>query len=212
MRRRRRLAAAAGRRTVPGLTDNGQAVGRPLPAARAGGDRSCRPHRSPRRTPTRIEQRIITVRLTRRWGPARIAGLLGCSPATVHRVLTRHRLPRLAALDRATGAPVRRYERATPGEVVHVDIKKLGNIPDRGGHKVLGRTKGRRNRAGAGYSSIHTALDDHSRLAYAEILPDETAQTAVAFWARAQAYFTSVGIGVQRVLRQRCLLHVTRVA
>ena len=84
--------------------------------------------------------------------------------------------------------------------VVHVDIKKPGNIPDGGGHKVLGRATGRRHRTDTGYSYIHNALDDHSRLAYSEILPDERKETAVAFWARAQAYFTSVGITVARVL------------
>ena len=102
-------------------------------------DRSRRPHRSPRRTPTRTERRIIKVRVLRRWGPARIAYLLGLNPATVHRVLTRYGLARLAHLDRATGRVIRRYEHAAPGDLVHVDIKKLGNIPDGGGHKILGR-------------------------------------------------------------------------
>src|SRR6185312_6510502 len=86
-------------------------------------DRSSRPHRSPRRTPTRTERRIIKVRLARRWGPARIAFLLGLNPATVHRVLTRYKLARLAHLDRATGRVIRRYERDRPGELIHVDIK-----------------------------------------------------------------------------------------
>lgn len=126
------------------------------------GDRSSRPHHAPRRTPTRTERRIIKVRLLRRWGPARIAHLLGLVPSTVHRVLTRYRPARLTHLDRATGHVIRRYER----ESVHVDIKKLGNIPDGGGHKVLGRQAGRKTRRNAGYSYLHTAVDDHSRLAY----------------------------------------------
>jgi transposase InsO family protein len=163
-------------------------------------DRSSRPHTSPRRTPTRTERRIIKVRLLRRWGPARIAGLLRLNPATVHRVLIRYRLNRLAWTDRATGRVIRRYERDKPGELIHVDIKKLGNIPDGGGHKVLGRQAGRKTRSGAGYSYIHTAVDDHSRLAYSEILTDETKHTAAAFWTRAQAFFTSAGITVQRVI------------
>ena len=100
-------------------------------------DRSSRPHMSPSRTPNRTERRIIKVRILRRWGPARIAGLLGLVPSTVHRVLTRYRLARLTHLDRATGRAIRRYERERPGELVHVDIKKLGNIPDGGGHKVV---------------------------------------------------------------------------
>src|SRR5690348_4079336 len=114
-------------------------------------DRSSRPRTSPRRTPTRTERRIIKARLLRRWGPARIAFLLGLNPATVHRVLTRYKLARLAHLDRATGRPIRRYEHAAPGDLVHVDIKKLGNIPDGGGHQVLGRQAGRKNRSGVGY-------------------------------------------------------------
>ncbi|MFJ6825974.1 IS481 family transposase [Streptomyces niveus] len=163
-------------------------------------DRSSRPHTSPRRTPTRTERRIIKVRLLRRWGPARIAHLLGLVPSTVHRVLTRFRLARLTHLDRATGRVIRRYERERPGELVHVDIKKLGNIPDGGGHKTLGRQAGRNTRAGAGYNYIHTAVDDHSRLAYSEIHADEKKETATAFWTRAQAYFTRAGITVERVL------------
>jgi transposase InsO family protein len=164
------------------------------------GDHSCRPARSPRRTPMRTERRIMRVRILRRWGPARIAGLLRLVPSTVHRVLARYGLNRLSHCDRATGRPVRRYESQRPGELVHVDIKKLGNIPDGGGHKTLGRQAGRKTRSGTGYCYIHTAVDDHSRLAYSEILPDEKKTTATAFWARAQAYFTTCGITVERVL------------
>ncbi|MFE9932462.1 IS481 family transposase [Streptomyces sp. NPDC005533] len=163
-------------------------------------DRSSRPHHSPRRTPTRTERRIIKVRVLRRWGPARIAHLLDLAPSTVHRVLTRFGLARLAHLDRASGRVIRRYERERPGELVHVDIKKLGNIPDGGGHKALGRPASRKTKTGVGYQYIHTAVDDHSRLAYSEIHADETKETATAFWERAQAYFTSVGITVERVL------------
>jgi transposase InsO family protein len=163
-------------------------------------DASSRPHRSPRQTPTRREHRVIKLRLTRRWGPARIGGHLGMHTSTVHRVLTRYRMPRLAHLDRATGRAVRRYERARPGELVHVDIKKLGSIPDGGGHKALGRAQGRRNRAQAGYAYLHNAVDDHSRLAYTEILPDERKETAAAFWRRARTYFAACGITVERVL------------
>lgn len=178
-------------------------------------DRSSRPHHSPRRTPTRTERRIIKVRVARRWGPARIGYLLHLNPATVHRVLTRYRLARLTDLDRATAQPIRRYERDRPGELVHVDVKKLGNMPDGGGHKVHGRVDGGRNssahrnpdrprkvagRPNLGYSYLHNAVDDHSRLAYTEILPDETKETAAAFWTRAHAWFASHGITVERVL------------
>lgn len=178
-------------------------------------DRSSRPRHSPSRTPTRTERRIIKVRVLRRWGPARIGFLLGIAASTVHRVLTRYRLTRLAHLDRATGRVIRRYERARPGELVHVDIKKLGNIPDGGGWRVHGRETGRRHsvhsapipnnstspRARLGYGYLHNAVDDHSRLAYTEILPDERKTTAAAFWARAAAWFTACGIThVERVL------------
>jgi transposase InsO family protein len=175
-------------------------------------DRSSRPRHSPRRTPTRTERRIIKVRLRRRWGPARIGGLLGLAPSTVHRVLVRYGLARLAHLDRATGRVVRRYEHPTPGDLVHVDIKKLGNIPDQGGHRFTDRATANQHRKATttaryqhgkpriGYSYLHNAVDDHSRLAYTEILPDERKETAVAFWRRAQAFFAAAGITVTRVL------------
>ncbi len=176
-------------------------------------DRSSRP----RTSPTRTERRIIKVRLLRRWGPAHIAHLLRLVPSTVHRVLTRYGLARLAHLERATGRVIRRYERDRPGELVHVDIKKLGNIPDGGGHKVLGRAAGRKNRTNAGYSYLHTAVDDHSRLAYSEILADEKKETATGFWQRAHAFFTEYRITLHRLRdhgragadRQRLLLPLT---
>jgi transposase InsO family protein len=171
-------------------------------------DRSSRPHRAPRRVPTRTERRIIKVRVIRRWGPARIAYLLGLHPSTVHRVLSRYRLARLAWLDRATGRTVRRYERDRPGELVHVDVKKLGKIPNGGGWRMVGQAVGKRNRhrtapgrsPAIGHHYLHTALDDHSRLAYSELLPDETGDTAAAFWRRAQNYFRRCGITIERVL------------
>jgi transposase InsO family protein len=175
-------------------------------------DRSCRPRHSPNRTPARTERRIIRLRM-KRLGPARIAWQLGLNPSTVHRVLTRYGCPKLAHLDRATAAPVRRYERDRPGELVHVDVKKLGNIPDGGGHRTRGRSQGKRNRrttpgvrrnqhyeAGLGYSYLHTALDDHSRLAYTEILPDERQDTAAAFLHRAHAWYARHGITIERVI------------
>lgn len=163
-------------------------------------DRSSRPHHTPRRTPTRTERRIIKVRVTRRWGPARIGYLLGIHPSTVHRVLSRYRLARLAWLDRPTGRVVRRYEHPAPGELVHLDVKKLGRIPDGGGWRVLGRASAPSAHRGLGYAYLHTALDDHSRLAYSELLDDERKETAAAFWTRANAYFVDCGITVARVL------------
>jgi transposase len=174
-------------------------------------DRSSRPHRSPRRTPTRTERRIIKVRVIRRWGPARIGYLLGLHPSTVHRVLTRFGLAKLRWLDRATGRVIRRYEHPHPGDLVHLDVKKLGKIPNGGGWRTQGRFIGTRNsratttarkngHAVIGYHYIHTALDDHSRLAYSELLPDEKKGTAAEFWTRANAYFAACGITVHRVL------------
>jgi len=122
------------------------------------------------------------------------------TPATVHRVLARYHIARLTHLDRSTGRVIRRYEHAAPGDLVHVDIKKLGNIPNGCGHQALGRQAGIKNRSGGGYSYIHNAVDDHSRLAYSEILPDEKKETATAFWTRAQCFFAEAGITVQRVL------------
>jgi transposase InsO family protein len=116
-------------------------------------------------------------------------------------------MPLLAHLDQATGLPVRksrpnRYERAAPGELVHVDIKKLGRIPDGGGHRKFGRTIGNRNnkKKGRGYSFLHHAVDDHSRLAFSEILTDERKETAAGFWKRASAFFAAAGIDVQAVM------------
>jgi transposase InsO family protein len=165
-------------------------------------DRSSRPRRCPAQVWTRTERRIIKLRWTRRWGPARIGSHLRLPASTVHKVLTRYKVARLAWLDRATGRSVRRYEHAEPGELVHVDVKKLGRIPDGGGHKMLGRAAGRKNtrRGKIGYWYLHNAVDDHSRLAYSEICADETKQTAAAFWRRAEAFFAGLGITVKRVL------------
>lgn len=169
-------------------------------------DRSSRPAGSPQRTSARRERRIIAIRVNRRWGPARIGYLLGLHPSTVHRVLSRYGLARLSWLDRATGRVIRRYEHARPGDLVHVDIKKLGRIPDGGGHRSIGRAAGNQNRTGTeanrrpGYAFLHNAVDDHSRLAYTEILADEKKETAAGFWERANAYFESCGVVVKRVL------------
>jgi transposase InsO family protein len=175
-------------------------------------DRSSRPRTSPYRTPVRAERRIVKLRVTRRWGPARIAFRLGLNPSTVHAVLARYHCPPLCHLDRTSGRRIRRYERAAPGELVHVDIKKLGNIPDGGGWRAVGYAQGKRNaratttarrrnrRPVIGYSYLHTAIDDHSRLAYSEILADERKETATAFWARAHAWFTTTGIIIQAVM------------
>ena len=177
-------------------------------------DRSSRPHRSPNQTPTRTERRIIKVRVLRRWGPARIGYLLGIHPSTVHRVLARYGVAKLRWLDRPTGRVIRRIETAQCGELVHVDVKKLGKIPAGGGWRMLGRTIGNRNsRADKssgrrskhrdplhGHHFLHTAIDAHSRLVYSEILADERKETATTFWLRANAWFNECGITVRTVL------------
>ena len=193
--------------------------------AAAMADRSSRPHTSPAKTPAATERRMVKLRVTRRWGPARIAWRLGLSPSTVHRVLVRYHCPPLAHLDRAAAVPVRRYERARPGELVHVDVKKLGNIPDGGGWRAIGWAAGKRNsqahrdparrrtrhgRPNLGYGYLHTALDDHSRLAYTEILADERTATATAFLTRAHAWYAAAGITIERVLSDNGSCYISR--
>lgn len=171
-------------------------------------DRSSRPRRCPRQLPARTEHRIMGLRIKRRWGPARIAYRLKLAPSTVGKVLARYEAPRLAWTDPATGCRLRakpkpfRYEHKNPGDLVHVDIKKLGRIPDGGGHRFLGRAAAIRLKKGAkpGTAYIHHAMDDHSRLVYSEILTNERKETASAFWTRANAYFNSCGITVLAVL------------
>ena len=165
-------------------------------------DRSSRPHRSPSRTDALMEATILALRRDRRLGPARIAGIVGMHPSTVHRVLTRAGMPRLAWLDRPTGQVIRRYEKSRPGQLVHVDVKKLGVIRPGGGWRVAGRDSWQQRRtkteqnAGrrVGYDYVHTAIDDHTRLAYAEIHPDEKAATCADFLARAATWFAGHGI------------------
>jgi transposase InsO family protein len=177
-------------------------------------DRSSRPHHSPHRTPTRTERRIIKVRVLRRWGPARIAYLLGLHPSTVHRVLTRYGMAKLRWLDRPTGRVIRRMEPARCGDLVHIDVKKLGKIPAGGGWRMLGRHRGNRNswadkssgkqskyrNPSHGYHYLHTAIDGHSRVAYSELLADERKDTAAEFWVRANTWFAQCGIIVRNVL------------
>ncbi|MFD7783367.1 IS481 family transposase [Streptomyces nojiriensis] len=163
-------------------------------------DRSSRPRTTPHRTSAAIEARVCDLRRTRKLGPARIGLVLGLPASTVHRILTRHGLHRLAWIDRPTGAVIRRCERERPGELIHIDVKKLGRIPDGGGHRVLGRDAGRPIR-GMGFDYVHSAVDDHSRLAYSEIHPDEKVATCAGFLTRAAAFFHSHGIPrIERVL------------
>jgi transposase InsO family protein len=165
-------------------------------------DRSSRPHHSPRQTPARIERRIVALRQSRKLGPARLAGIVDLPASTVHRVLVRHHVNRLRWMDRPTGRVVRRIETDHPGELVHVDVKKLARIPPGGGHRKLGRQVGMKNiRPGrTGYTYIHSAIDAHSRIAYSEVLGPETGLSTSGFLRRAVGFFESLGITTERVL------------
>ncbi len=165
-------------------------------------DRPCRPRRCPRQTKASVERRIVTLRQRRGLGPARIAGIVGMHASTVHRVLERHGVSRLADLDRTTREPIRRYEMSRPGELVHVDIKKLGRIPKGGGWRAHGRpaVRGRYRHTKVGYAYVHSAIDGYSRLAYSEVLDNELGTTAADFWRRARRFFSDNGITVDRVL------------
>ena len=167
-------------------------------------DRSSRPRSCPRRTSAQVEEQIIELRQRERCGPDWIGAELGVPARTVSRVLARHRVPRLCALDPITGEVIRaskatavRYERDRPGELAHMDVKKIGRIPDGGGWRAHGRGAGsiqRDRHTRVGFDFVHSLVDDHSRLAYSEILPDEKGATCVAFLERAIGYFAAQGI------------------
>ena len=179
-------------------------------------DRSSRPHHSPTRTPQHVVKQIVRLRWRQRLGPVQIAGRLGMPASTVHAVLVRCRINRLWRIDRVTGEPLRRYEHDHPGALIHVDVTKFGNIPDGGGWRYVGRQQGGRNRSATvertgaprsrwrgplvGRAYVHTVLDDHSRVAYAEICADESAATAIGVLERAVVWFAERGVNIERVL------------
>jgi transposase InsO family protein len=176
-------------------------------------DRSSRPQRIVNRTPAPVVRKIVHLRWKQRLGSVEIGARLQMPASTVHAVLVRCRINKLWHIDRATGEPIRRYEHDRPGSLLHVDVKKLGNIPDGGGWRYVGRRQGNRNKAAtpgrprdkhhnplSGTAFVHTVIDDHSRVAYAEIHNDETAVTAVAVLRRAVAWFAARGVTVERVL------------
>lgn len=164
-------------------------------------DRSSRPRRCPNRTPRAIQRRVIRLRHRRRWGADHIAHEVGLATSTVQGILNRAGLGRLDRGDRATGPePARRYQREHPGELIHVDIKKIAAIPNGGGWRLHGRGNTPRPRQRGGYRYIHTAIDDRTRIAYSEILDDDKAVTAAGFWTRAAGWYTERGITCQRVL------------
>jgi transposase InsO family protein len=178
-------------------------------------DRSSRPHHSPTRTPQRVVKTIVRLRWRHRLGPVQIAGILDIPASTVHAVLVRCQINRLSRIDRVTGEPLHRYEHPHPGSLIHVDVTKFGNIPDGGGWRYVGPQQGRRNkeatarrtgergrayRPAIGTAYVHTVIDDHSRIAYAEIHADEKAATAIGVLHRAVAWFTDHGVAVERAL------------
>jgi transposase InsO family protein len=178
-------------------------------------DRSSRPHSSPNRTPQLLVRKVVHLRWKQRLGPVAIGAKLSMPASTVHAVLTRCRLNRLRHVDIRTREPVRRYEHEKPGAMIHVDVKKIGNIPDGGGWRFVGRQQGLKNRSATakrtgrrgtagdltvGTAFVHTVIDDHSRVAYAEIHRDEKAETAVGVLKRAASWFNARGVTVERVL------------
>jgi transposase InsO family protein len=165
-------------------------------------DRSSRPRRSPNRTPAATRARVLELRRERRWGAGHIGFEVGLAASTVQMILISEGLGRLDRGDRATKTPPQRYQRDTPGELIHVDVKKLAGIPSGGGWRTRGRGyegEGVKARQ-VGYRFLHSAIDDRSRIIYSEIHDDERAVTAAGFWTRAAAYYRQMGITPQRVI------------
>jgi len=165
-------------------------------------DRTSRPRRCPHALPRRQVHRILEARRRTKHGPHRLGWSLGHPRSTVYGVLRRHGLHRLDWMDRPTARVIRRYERERPGELIHVDVKKLGRVPPGGGWRIHGRgprtVADRRRRLG--YDFVHAAVDDHSRLAYVEVHSDERSATTAAFLHWAGVYFASHGVGIERVM------------
>jgi transposase InsO family protein len=159
-------------------------------------DRSSRPQRLRKPTPQTVVEQVEGLRRARRTGK-QIAAELGISPATVSRILRRLGLNRMSALEPA--APVRRYERERPGEMIHIDIKKLGRF-NKVGHRITGDRTGQSNGRGVGWEFVHVAIDDHSRIAFAKVMGSERKRCAIAFLKAALAYYESLGIKVERVM------------
>jgi transposase InsO family protein len=174
-------------------------LGRYQSEGRAGlADRSSRARRCPHALSASQVRRVLAARRRHRQGPHRLAWRLGMARSTIYGVLRRHGMSRLAHLDRTSGAVVR-YQREHPGELVHLDVKKLGRIPRGGGHRIHGRATASRGR-GVGYDYLHSAIDDRSRVAFSQILPDETGETSARFLVEAASFFAEHGVIIQRVL------------
>ncbi len=168
-------------------------------------DRSARPRRTPRALAERDVRRILRLRRRLRVGPHRLGPLLGHPRSTVYGVLRRHGGSRLAHADRLSGAPLR-YVRERPGELLHVDVKKLGRVPDGGGHRLLGPSA--RRERGLGYDYLHVAIDDATRVAFVGVHPDERAATTVRFMRDAVAFFADHGVQVERVMTDNAMTYI----
>jgi transposase InsO family protein len=164
-------------------------------------DRSSRPRSYPSQTSRAMVRRIVRLRTARKLGPARIGGIIEMHPSTVHRVLCRAQMSRLAWMDRPTGRVVRRIETSRPGELVHVDTKKLHQVPVGGGWRAHGRgVVSQRDRPTPQIDYVHSVVDAYSRVAYVEVWPDETGETCTAVFERAVAWFADRGVTVEAVL------------
>lgn len=170
-------------------------------------DRSSRPRTCPHALAPRTVHRVLRARRRLKRGPHYLATVLGMPRSTVYGVLARHGMGRLAHTDRPSGAPVR-YERDRPGELVHLDVKKLARVPEGGGWRLLGRSAVTRRRAGLGYDYLHAAVDDHSRVAYVEVHPDERGETCAGFLARAAGHLAEHGVRVEAVMTDNALNYV----
>jgi transposase InsO family protein len=169
-------------------------------------DRPSRPRRCPRALPLRKVRRILRARARLRRGPHRLAATLGMPRSTIYGALRRHGPSRLREADRTCGAPVR-YQARFPGALLHLDVKKLGRIPDGGGWRMLGRAAGTRRRRGAGYDYVHVAVGDATRVAYAEIHPDERGETAARFLVSVAASFAELGVRIGQVMTDRAFCY-----
>jgi transposase InsO family protein len=162
-------------------------------------DRGSRPHRSPRSLAPEQVAAILAARHELGVGPHRLAPIVGSPRSTISDVLRRHGLSRLGDRDRPSGVPIR-YVRERPGELLHIDVKKLGRIPDGGGHRVHGRGPRPRRLRGLGYDFVHQAIDDMSRVAYVDVFTDERGPTCAGFLRDAAAWFARQGVRIERVM------------
>jgi len=167
-------------------------------------DRSSAPHRSPRALPAREVRRIVAARRRLKRGPHQLAPVLGHPRSTIYAVLRREGLSRLSFTDRPTAIPIR-YERERPGELVHIDVKKLARVPAGGGHRMRGRAAARSNHRGDGYDYLHVAIDDRSRWAYVEVHADERGSTCAGFLRRTAEHLASVGVRLETVMTDRAM-------